>query len=199
MMMEDFPDYIEQFHKTFGKPTHYAEWSASAHQRLNDRLPAPLLALLASDGFSSYKGQSLWLCDPDEMPSEKSAWLEAFPKAEIFMRTAFGDMFFWDGKNIWTCMVHLASILFAANDMSWFLGHTLHFKPFLRTIGVPGFTNRGKKACGPLKPDEVYIWNPALALGGSSESSAIDKGNMHVALDILSQIQPISVQKVDLT
>jgi hypothetical protein len=199
MMMEDFPDYAAEFHKTFGKPARYAEWSTSDHNRLDGRLPASLLAFLAEDGFAAYKGQSLWMCDPDQMHSEKSAWLQSFPKAEIFMRTAFGDMFFWDGKNIWSCLVHLSSIVFAANNMSWFLGHTLHFKPFLRTIGVPGFTNKGQKVCGPLKPDEVYIWNPALALGGSSESSAIEKGDMHVALDILSQLQPISVQNIDLT
>lgn len=195
--MNDYPDFGDKFHSNFGQPDRYREFTPADRDRLNGRLPDPFLDFLQRDGFASFKRQSLWLCDPDDMLVAKTAWLKDFTRGEIFMRTAFGDFFFWDGEQCWSCLVHVSAIMYAAHNITWFLAESLSFKPFLRSIGVPGFTDRGRKEQGPLQSDEVYIWTPALAVGGHSKTSKIEKGNMAVALDLLSQLQPISVQKMN--
>ena len=188
--------YLEDFHATLGKPTQYAAFTNANRRRLDSRLPEAVLNLLAIDGFAHYKRQSLWTCDPDEMIAAREIWLKDFPRAEIFMRTAFGDFFFWDGEYCLSALVHVGAIMFGG-EPSWFVGKMFGSAPLRKSIGIPGFTDKARKACGPIEPDEVYIWVPELALGGSSMSSAVEIGKLDVALDILSQIQPISVQPIN--
>lgn len=195
--MEDFPDFPNAFERNFGRGETYREFTESDHNRLSGRLPVALLDVLRKEGLASYKRQSLWFCDPDDLLAVKASWLDSFPKSEIFLRTSFGDFFFWDGKYCWTCLVHQSSIVYSAINITWFLGETLFYRPFLKSVGVPGWADRGRKACGPLLFDEVYIFEPALAIGGDPSSSKIGKGKLDVALDILSQLQPISVQQIN--
>ena len=188
--------YLENFHVTVGAPTQYRPFADRDRERLECRLPAAALGLLKQDGFAHYKRQSLWTCDPDTMTSVRECWLDAFPKAEIFMRTAFGDLVFWDGEYVWTALTHVGAIMFGG-EPSWFIGKMLASAPLRQSMGIPGFTDKARKACGPIEADEVYIWVPELALGGTSKTSAIKIGKLDVALDILSQIQPISVQPIN--
>jgi hypothetical protein len=192
----DLETYLADFHAVMGKPTQYAAFSAADRQRLEGRLPGAVLDLFALDGFAHYKRQSLWTCDPDTMSEVKVTWLKDFPKGEIFMRTAFGDFFFWDGTDCWICLVHLGAIMFGGN-VTWVLGSMLSSAALRKSLGIPGFTDKGRKACGPLERDQVYIWVPEIALGGTSMTSAIEIGGMAVALEILTQIQPISIQPIN--
>ena len=194
--MIELETYLEDFHSTLGKPTQYASFTEADHRRLERRLPEAALELLKMDCFSHYRRHSLWTCDPDEMIKVREIWLKEFPRAEIFMRTAFGDFFFWDGEHVWSALVHVGAIMFGG-EPSWFIGKMFASAGLRRSIGIPGFTDKGRKACGPIGPDEVYVWVPEQALGGSSMSSAIEIGKLDVALEVLSQIQPISIQPIN--
>ena len=156
-------------------------------------MPDLYLDLLERDGWASYRKGALWLCDPDAMQNVKTIWLERFPKAEIFMRTAFGDFFFWDQRYCFTCSVNNGQILYSSPRVTWFLADILTDAAFFKSLGLPKYSNLGAKECGPLAQDEVYIWTPAFALGGSPETSRIERGKMDVALDLVSQMQEIWV------
>ena len=194
--MKDDPNFLNNFHRFVGKPTQHAPFAPGDRERLTGRLPEALIRLFEVDGWSSFKSQSLWLCDPDVMRNVKQSWLGDFPKAEIFLRTALGDFYFWDGKYVRACLVHLSSIMYASNNVTWFLSDVITEPRLFKSLGLPKFANLGRKAHGPLEPDEVYFWKPALALGGSSDTSALEKGKLDVTLDILSQLQEINVQDV---
>jgi hypothetical protein len=189
--MEEDPTFLGKFDKFARKAEPYAEFTRDDRARLEGRLPDLYLDLLDRDGWASYRKGALWLCDPDAMQNVKASWLKRFPKAEIFMRTAFGDFFFWDQRYCFTCTVNNGQILYSSMRVTWFLAGILTNAAFFKSLGLPKYSNLGAKECGPLAPDEVYIWTPAFALGGSPETSHIERGKMDVALDLLSQMQEI--------
>lgn len=194
--MEDDPRFLNRFDAFAGKPSRYADFLPADESRLKDRLSEGYLSLLKRDGWASYRKQAIWTCDPDKMTNVKASWLGKFPNAEIFMRTAFGDFFFWNEKYCWTCSVNTSQILYSSQNVTWFFVDILSSPAFLKSLGLPKFSNRAAKKLGPLVADEVYFWNPAFALGGGYSTSTIEKGSMDVTLDILSQIRPIMVERV---
>lgn len=187
--MDEDPKFLKKFDKFAGKAKRYAEFTSDDRKRLEGRLPDLYLDLLERDGWASYRRGALWTCDPDKMQNVKASWLERFPKAEVFMRTAFGDFFFWDQRYCFTCTVNNAQILYSSMHVTWFVADILTEAEFFRSLGLPRFSDLGAKKCGPLEPDEVYIWAPAFALGGSPKTSEIERGKMDVALDLLSQMR----------
>ncbi|MFM7403035.1 MAG: GAD-like domain-containing protein [Erythrobacter sp.] len=191
--MEEDRSFLRKFDAFARKPERYAEFTKADRKRLTGRLPELYLDLLERDGWASYRNRAVWTCDPDSMQTVKQSWLPRFPKAEIFMRSAFGDFFFWDQRYCFTCSVNNSQILYSSMRVTWFLAGILTDAAFFKSLGLPKYSNLGAKTCGKLTPDEVYIWTPAFALGGSSRSSRIERGKMDVALDLLSQIQEVYV------
>jgi hypothetical protein len=175
-------------------PSAYREFNKLDRARLEKRLPEAMIDMLEQDNFSSFHSQTLWLCDPDEMKSVNDSWLPQFPKAEIFLRTALGDFFFWDGQMCWICLVHDAQILRSSANITWFMADIITDTGFFRSLGLPKFSNLGRKQLGSLESDQVYFFTPAIGLGGNMASSKIEKGNLAVTLDILSQMNEISIQ-----
>jgi hypothetical protein len=194
--MQDNPSYIGSFHGFAGPPTVYRPFSEADRERLAGRLPDAMLELLTIDGWSSFRRQALWFCDPDDMLDVKISWLEDFPDAEIFLRTALGDFYFWDGQYVWSCLVHTSQVMYASNNITWFFADFITDMALFKALGLPKFSNLGRKQLGPLTADEMFFWTPAIQLGGSWETSKLQKGRMNVALDILSQMQPINVERV---
>lgn len=194
--MVDYPNWLQSFRQHYGQGSRYKEAAAKDIERLEGRLPQQLLDLIQTDGWSSYRNQAIWICDPDEMETARKAWLGSFETAEIFMRTAFGDLYFWDGKLIWTALVNLSQIVYSSNNITWFLGSFMKDTRYLKSLALPKYLNIARKQRGPLEPDEVYCWTPAFQLGGSWEFSRIEKGKLLVTLDLLAQIQDINVEKL---
>lgn len=195
MPVQDDPDFIVRFHGFAGEPDNFRQFTQDDRKRLSGRLPDAFFDLLAMDGWSSYRKQALWLCDPDEMADVKNSWLKTFPKAEIFLRTALGDFYFWDGRYCWTCLVHLGQIMYVSLNVTWFFADIITDPALFKSLGLPKFSNLGRKELGALAPDEMFFWTPAISLGGSWDTSRLQKGKVNVALDILSQSQPINIQK----
>lgn len=191
--MEEDPKFLKKFDAFARKAERYAEFTKQDRERLTGRLPDLYLDLLERDGWAAYRKGALWTCDPDDMKNVKQGWLEHFPKAEIFMQTAFGDFFFWDQRYCFTCSVNNSQILYSSMRVTWFLAGIITNGAFFKSLGLPKYSNLGAKQCGPLTRDEVYFWVPAFALGGSPESSAIERGKMDVTLDLLRQMQDVFV------
>jgi hypothetical protein len=194
--MQDNPRYIGRFHGFAGEPECYRPFSNEDRKRLTGRLPDAMLDFLELDGWSSFRKKALWFCDPDDMKSVRQSWLKRFPQAEIFLRTALGDFYFWDGKYCWSCLVHTGRIMYACNNITWFFADFITDKALFKALRLPKFSNQGQKNCGSLAPDEMYFLTPAISLGGSWETSKLQKGKMSVALDIMSQMQAINVERI---
>src|SRR5437588_4740969 len=63
------------------------------------RLPEPLLEEWNISGFAGFGNGFIWLTNPNEMQYVASEW-DLDPSSLVFGRTAFGDLFTWDGQNV---------------------------------------------------------------------------------------------------
>ncbi|MDE2597474.1 MAG: DUF1851 domain-containing protein [Sphingomonadales bacterium] len=190
-------EVFEMFDQSYVTKQKYAEFDAAARDRLASRLPPILLALLGRDGFCSYNDGFLWTCDPDEWNGMAQPW---FPKRkgwESILRTAFGETFLWNGKEVWLAKVNDAQTVYCAARAEIFLAVYLTLASFLKDSGRLAEFKKALRKIGPIAADEVYIWVPSLLIGGDSGSSKIDKGKAAVALDILSQQAKISIVTPD--
>src|SRR5688572_11015113 len=113
---------VDDFQKAFGPGAAYRPCSAADAARLAGRVPPVMLEILRREGWCSYRDQVLWLTDPDDWTDVADAW---FPGAQVFARTAFGDLCVWDGELFWYVMAHESVALGSVDDANWFFARTL--------------------------------------------------------------------------
>jgi hypothetical protein len=182
---------LEGFTKTFGRGIQYRTYSESDAARLEKRLPDVMQEILKRDGWSSYKDQVLWMTDPDDWVVAARAWFADVPGAQVFLRTAFGDLIVWDGTVFWYVMVHESVALKSGDNADWFFARTLPSKGLAPSSYLPKLVKSAKKTAGPLEWDEMYTYVPALALGGSEETSRVEPVKAREALVMLASLAPI--------
>ena len=188
-------DHLKLFDKAHKKDMAYKPFETADAARLKKRLPVALTILLKRDGFASYDKGLLWTCDPDDWNKSAKPWFPEKP-AEVFMRTSFGQLFLWDGKYCWFAKTTEGQVNFSVVGMDWFLGRFISPNVVLKELGIKADTDRARKQAGELAADEVYAWQPALALGGSRADSGIERVNASAALNLLASLAPIEVQQV---
>lgn len=150
------------------------------------KLPPLMLHIWQEEGWASYGNGRFWLVNPDNYEHIKDAWLQGTPLAtldtfHVIARGAFGDLYLCGEKT--GVSVTVVCIL---NEI---LAQTRRLKPktpqdqdhsvrVLLSVGDPeGFDysdtdgtllfDRAVNKYGPLAPDEMYGFEPALVLGGS--------------------------------
>jgi hypothetical protein len=182
---------LKTFRDTFGAGTRYREFTKSDETRLKKRVPGMLLKLLHEDGWRSYREQVLWTCDPDEWVPAADAWFPKSSGARIMARSAFGDLFAWDGRKFAIVLVHESLVMSGGDDDVWFFGRTLTSQTFLMQTVLPARIRAAHGTAGPLEWDEMYSYVPAIALGGDYKKSRVERVKAQEQLSILSQLVPI--------
>jgi hypothetical protein len=184
-------DPAADFAKAFGEPTPYRDFTPADKSRLGARLPSVLQAILSKDGWASYKDQAFWLCDPDDWREAAAAWFPDTPGAEVFGRSAFGDLLVWDGAMFWYARVHEAVVIMLVDDADWLFSRTLCDQDFSLHDSLPADVKRARDAVGRLAWNEMYALTPALALGGDPTTSKIDRVLAKEHLAMLAGLGPI--------
>jgi hypothetical protein len=156
-----------------------------------ERHPA-IAELVRMHGFTSYSNQLLWLCNPDEFTGVAAPWLEQpADTADIYFRTAFGEMYVWDGVFFWQIMPHQSARMRLTEHSHWLVGESLTDNEMSIRTDLPTLVKRAQSQNQPLDSDEMYNFVPALALGGSETKSKIEKVKLREAVDILVQLAPV--------
>lgn len=194
-------DALKAFSKKFGSGDQYRPYTAKDEKRLRDRIPEVMQMLLKRDGWCSYRDQLLWLCDPDDWMAAGRAWVpEATAPPEVLARSAFGDLFVLDNtpkkvkgyhysRTFWTVLACYSDVLTGTDDPNWFFGRTLTSEDMV--VADRSIVRAARASAGALSWDEMYTFVPALALGGSVESSKVERVKAREQLVILSQLAPI--------
>ena len=191
-MIEMTPsDALSSFTEAFGPGEQYAPYTKDDAKRLGERLPEVVRLLLARDGWCSYKDEVLWTCDPDVWKSATGAWFPKQPDAQALARTAFGDLLVLAGGNMRMAMPHEGSVLPEMNEPDWFFGLDIVQPDFKTQSSLPARVRAARKSAGRLAPDEMYTYVPALASGGTRETSKIARVKAAEQLSFLSQLGPI--------
>jgi len=181
-----------KFRKKHKADPAYRPFTDEDRMRLAGRLSEAMLALLDADGWCSYDGQVIWLCDPDDWVEVGKEWLPRGRKAtDVIVRSAFGDLIGWDGEQFWLVLPHDLARISQTADPEWLFGVEFENPDFHFNADLAKETKAARKTCGDLEWTQMFNFAPALALGGDRNLSQIAKEDARVALDILHQLGAI--------
>ena len=202
MRDEDFEVFIDEF----GEATHRTDVPAEALQKWKGKLPDQLLTYWREEGWSGYANGLFWIVNPDDYEDIVDEWLEDTSLEQIdafhvIARTAFGDLYVCgerSGVNMTiSCPINAIFALpkdlkpKSKEDQDWsvrsFIGLSISECDLKDESGRQLF-QRALKKLGPLEPDEVYGFEPAIVAGGKMRLESIAKVKLDVHLTILRQL-----------
>ena len=202
MRDEDFEYFISKF----GEATHRVEAAHSAIDTWRGKLPDQLLTYWREEGWCGYADGLFWIVDPAEYEDLVDEWLAGTPMEQIdafhaIARTAFGDLFLCGEQTGRSVTVGCTrSAIFALpnrlkkktkEDLDWsiraFIGMSKDACDLQDEAGEPLF-NRALAKLGPLAPDEMYGFEPALVAGGKMRLQNLRKVKLDQHLTILRQL-----------
>jgi hypothetical protein len=212
-MNEYFSYFIEKFGPTidpiFPTPPQIASYA--------EAVPQSLVEFWSQCGWGGYSEGLVWSTDPGDLSSAVSSWLDgtellAKDQYVVVARSAFGKLFLWgkhSGVNIRidplssliTTSPPNARISQGKSDLvigSFFHSLKLDSLDFEDTE-EKGLFKRALKKLGRLKSDEMYAFEPALAMGGMPRIESIVKVKMEEQLILLAQITEPEILHIDVS
>jgi hypothetical protein len=195
-----------RFLEKFGSPVDRQEVPKSSIERYREKLPNQLLEYWAEHGWCGYGDGIFWIVNPQEYEGVVASWiedtkLEKRDTYHLIARSAFGDLYLWGEKTgfslkitsiISRCVIHNFEPTPEQMDRK--------LQDFLLSTDVDSndygdLFKPAKKKLGPLRPDEMYGFVPALMFGGPDTLDHLEKVKAVEHLILLSQItelQPYS-------
>ena len=190
----------------FGPAIETRSVPAAKIEKFRGKLPSQLLTYWQQYGWSGYGKGLFWLVDPDEYEPALEAWIGDTPFMEsdayyVIGRSAFGELYLWGTKSGRSLKIFsLGGMIFPSDDSeSVAQGKADHliqnFIAFQDAkyldqkdhLGKPLF-ERALKTLGPLAADEMYGFEPALAIGGKADLKNLRKVKIVEHLVMLAQL-----------
>ncbi|RZK98768.1 MAG: DUF1851 domain-containing protein [Hymenobacter sp.] len=154
-------------------------------------LPADILALWQEYGFCQFNGGLLRLVDPALYRPALTQWLGGErPHYVPLALSAFGDLFYYrqlteTGADVCLLDPHYRRIATCAWSLADFFGEYLLDEEVREDVLRESLAQEAHVALGPLAPNEIYCFTPALALGGAEELPYLTKGDAPTHLHLL--------------
>ena len=192
--------------KGFGPATLSRPVPAESIAKFKGKLPDQLLSYWQQYGWCGYGSGLFWSVDPDEYEPALEAWIGDTPFMEkdsyyVIARSAFGELFLWgtnSGQSL-KIMCHWG-MLFPSDEAEDIKSGKQDFlvrmffqvkkkanldqKDYLDTL----LFDRALKTLGPLAPDEMYGFEPALVIGGKADLKNLRKVKAVEHLVMLAQL-----------
>lgn len=207
-------DSFAFFLQNFGAPCAKRAVEPDYATQYKGRLPDKLLEYWAENGFAGYGDGVFWIVDPGEYKDVLDRWLEATPFKDeddyhVVARTAFGALFVWGKKSGMGLQINAPhGIIFPdrsaakrVQDTSEDFALQIFFECLTqKSVDFPNdqdkpLFKKALKRLGPLQEDEVYGFEPALALGGAASLANLRKLKIAPHLEILSELGPPSIME----
>lgn len=179
-------------------------------EHLSAPLPAKLLAIWRDVGMGGFGNGMFWLVDPVEYSPVAKAWAEAVGLDGnglwIIARSAFGELFLWDEsttsiieilaryQTIYRSDARTAPVPEHADlHLSIFIGMQNPDNLDFEDVSEEGLFRRALNKLGPLDENEMYGFEPALALGGMPVLENLRKVNAIEHLLLLPQLGDVEI------
>jgi hypothetical protein len=205
MRDEDFEYFISKF----GEATKRVAVPASTIDKWRGKLPDQLLKYWQDEGWCEYASGLFCTVDPDEYEDLVDEWLkdiklEQLDAFHVIARSAFGDLYVCGektGRSVTiACAVNMISAIPKELEAKTSADLDLSIRSFFAFSKRSRFDmqdenghllfERALAKLGPLGPDEIYGFEPALVLGGKAQLENLVKVKMDVHLTILRQLAP---------
>jgi hypothetical protein len=201
---------IDEFFAEFGKPFVTEPVSEESLKKFKGKLPDRLLEFWRQYGFCGFKDGLFWITNPDDYEAALEAWFDDTPIVEedsyyVIARNAFGKLYLWGTRTGRRYELLNPSLGWLYNNQNirdergvregksdWLFSIFLALKEAKREDtddenGKPLF-NLAVRKLGALADNEMFTFTPTLALGGKSSLANLSKVNIHIHLDLLSQM-----------
>lgn len=201
-------EVLEMFVEEFGEPTSPRRAKTDEAERYRGVLPDKLLEYWQDLGWSGFADGLFWLVNPADYDHLVAMWLEGTPfealdTYRVIARTAFGKLYVW-GENtnrsfVISCPTHAIiamenKVKTVAPDtdsaVETFFVMSRRKRYDLTDMSDKPLFAQALKKLGPLGPDEVYGFEPALVAGGEWSVNNLAKLNLDIHLTILRQMAP---------
>ncbi|WP_321930435.1 GAD-like domain-containing protein [Paraburkholderia guartelaensis] len=194
-------ELFDAFIQKFGRGKTRQQVPESALSRYRGVLPDRLLKIWREEGWSSYGDGLVWIVDPQAYEGIVDMWLRDTPvagidKYHVIARTAFGDLFLWGEatgpKITLSCLLH--TLVFLPGKVEQRVENADRaLGIFFATLSRAGcdkdnLFKRALKHLGPLGPEDMYGFEPALIAGGEMSLDHLRKVDLDVHLSILRQL-----------
>lgn len=197
---------LQIFIAEFGEATYRASVPERILQRYERVLPAQWLRYWREEGWCGYADGLFWTVNPEEYQDLADMWLsgtqlEMIDRYHVVARSAFGDLYVWGERNhrSFTIACPINSLIALEGQL-----HTEARDPDVaarvffssrmrRSLDMyddvqQGLFDQALRRLGPLAPDEVYGFEPALVLGGRRRVENLSKLNLFVHLAVLRDL-----------
>ena len=196
-------EYFEYFVNKMGTSVHRREVPLSTREKYKDRLPLLLISHWENYGWSGYGDGIFWTVNPAEYDFFISDWLadsgiNQHDQFHVIAKSAFGDLYLWQektGSRLTICSVYARYSLRKASSAP--INSDISVQSFFASKkpennDLEGLFHQALKTLGPLQPDEMYGFVPALALGGPADLKHLQKLKTIEHLTFLSQLAPLT-------
>jgi len=199
-------EHFEIFVEEFGEVTTPVPVPVSEIEKWRSTMPSALLDYWAEAGWSGFSQGLFWIVNPADFEDLLAEWIMGTPlektdQFHVIARTAFGKLYLWGEKTGASAEIVPSdhSILCLERDLKkpvknpdlalrgFFSGSDPSYANALDEDGKPLF-QRALKALGPLRPDEMYGFEPALVVGGRARIENLRILSLHEHLGMLRQL-----------
>jgi hypothetical protein len=179
---------FEKFRQKHGVPQQCREISAAQLERYNGKLPELLLEEWRNAGWCCYGNGLLWTVNPADFDDVLPDWVDEPEGKYVYLRTAFGSMFYWDGSDNYflDTLTRDTSRLFDRID--YVFNGTLTGNDYLELVLLKSTFQAVLPRLGQLGREECYGLLPPLALGGELVPDAFERVKLKEYLAFLAQL-----------
>ena len=198
--------FYQVFLSKTGKVTHRSPVPELSFKKFQRALPKQLLKYWRDEGWCGYGDGLFWTVNPEDYHGLVELWLADTPYEKIdeyyvVARTAFGKLHVWGAHNNRTLVIDCPANALVAIDKELRVPEDdpdLATQLFLATKSKKvcdlndtegkGLFDQALEKLGPLAPDEVYGFEPALVAGGVNRVENLSKLNLFAHLAILREL-----------
>jgi hypothetical protein len=196
-------EYYECFLQHMGPETDRCESSIFTVEKYRGKLPDLLITHWSTYGWSGYGQGIFWCVNPAEYEAVIRTWMSdsGIPNADTYhaiARGAFGDFYLWQQTTgRWFTLSALCARYMQSNREITPDRFNEEIEGFFVSMDrqandFDDLFEEALKKLGPLQPDEMYGFVPAIALGGPGTLNTLQKVKTIEHLTFLSQLSPLT-------
>lgn len=163
--------------------------------KYKDILPYGIIQIWHQHGFGKYGEGIIEIIDPEHYMDAMETWLGKRPSNYVPIAvTAFGELFYYrkltmNDEDV--CMIdpHYSQISTCCWSLDEFFNEWLCLDDIRDEILRSHLFQEACKKLGTLRTRQIYLFEPALPLGGSGELDSLGKGDCAVHLQLLFQLR----------
>jgi hypothetical protein len=190
----DLPD----FNKTHKRQRGYKPCPPEAIAKYRGRLPDLLVDTWAAAGFQDFSDGFLWSVNPDEFRDVVAGFVhdDQLENVDVMFRTGLGSLILAHKGKLFHFSAITMATLALPDSLEIVLDLYFSERMSLNDIFFLNLYKKGLKRLGPPAEDEVYALVPAPAIGGEIVADHLQKANLRVYLDYLSQLGPENIPSI---